>query len=308
VLVAAGLLLATVFALSGAFGQPGTIYRATFQFAGGLEPGGIVRFGGIKAGRIESLQVDPSDATRIEITFKVRPDTPVKTDSLVKISSLGALGDNYLEITTGTAASKPAEPGTVLKSAEYVGITDLTASINDLKPQVEELLANVNKRVVELEQTIERVNDLLNDPNRANVAASLSNIRGMLEENRPKVRTTLANVEEASAKITPLVDDFRKTAERAEKTLAEAEAMLGENRPEVRAAIQDLRRTLASANEAIQQVDRTLAANAENIDEMLDNMRLTTENLKQFTDLIKTRPQSLIRSSSPPDRKPGSRD
>src|SRR6266699_1218753 len=46
VLVAAGVLVGTVVALTGAFGGPAKTYRAYFQFAGGLEPGATVRYAG----------------------------------------------------------------------------------------------------------------------------------------------------------------------------------------------------------------------------------------------------------------------
>ena len=60
VLVAGAVLIATVFALSGAFGGAAATYRAYFPFAGGLEPGAAVRYsGGPKVGRVEKLQLDP---------------------------------------------------------------------------------------------------------------------------------------------------------------------------------------------------------------------------------------------------------
>jgi len=44
VLVAAAVLVATVFALTGAFAGAAVTYRAYFPFAGGLEPGATVRY------------------------------------------------------------------------------------------------------------------------------------------------------------------------------------------------------------------------------------------------------------------------
>ena len=103
VLVAAAVLVTTVFALSGAFGGSSSSFRAYFPFAGGLEPGSTVRYaGGPKVGRVEKLQLDPKDPSHIEITFSVQADLPVKTDSRVKIMSLSPLGDNHLEIIPGT--------------------------------------------------------------------------------------------------------------------------------------------------------------------------------------------------------------
>ena len=53
VLVVAALLLATVVAVSGAFSHSGVEHRSYFKFAGGIEPGAAVRYGGMKAGRVE---------------------------------------------------------------------------------------------------------------------------------------------------------------------------------------------------------------------------------------------------------------
>ena len=112
VLVAGAVLVATVFALTGAFGSAAATYRAYFLFAGGLEPGATVRYaGGPKVGRVEKLQLDPKDSSRIEITFSVKSGLPVRTDSHVKILSLSPLGDNHLEIVPGSekAALAPSE-------------------------------------------------------------------------------------------------------------------------------------------------------------------------------------------------------
>src|SRR5258708_25906601 len=172
VLVAAAVLVATVFALSGAFGGTAATYRAYFPFAGGLEPGASVRYaGGPKVGRVEKLQLDPKDPTRIEITFSVKSGLPVKTDSHVRVMSLSPLGDNHLEIVPGSEKAALAPAGTILPSDPYVDFNALTAKINDIAPQAQELLKTLNDRASEVKVTLARVNDLLNDSNRANLSA-----------------------------------------------------------------------------------------------------------------------------------------
>ena len=306
VLVAAALLVVTVFALGGAFGHPATTYRAYFPFAGGLEPGAEVRYaGGPKVGRVESLRIDPRDPSRIEITFSARPDLPVKTDSVVKILSLSPLGENHLEITPGTAQAARAHTGDSLPSEPYVGFNDITGQLNALGPGAKQLIETLNQRAEELKETVARVNDLVSAENRANLAGTLSNARGMLEENRSKIKSTLGYLDTSSAKLGPLLDDFKKTVGQADEALTHIDAVIGENRADLRAAVVDLREALASASSLAAQLGRTLDVNAENIDELLENLRHTSENLKEFTDLIKARPYTLIRTSSRPDRKPG---
>src|SRR5437879_7542717 len=171
VLVASAVLVATVFALSGAFGGTAATYRAYFPFAGGLEPGATVRYaGGPKVGRVEKLQLDPKNSSRIEITFSVKSGLPVKTDSRVKIMSLSPLGDNHMEIVPGSEKSPLAAGGTILPSDPYVDFNALTAKINDIAPQAQQLLKTLNERPPKVQITLTRVNDLLNDSNRANLA------------------------------------------------------------------------------------------------------------------------------------------
>jgi len=306
VLAVAAILVATLFALSGAIGRSATTYRTYYKFAGGLEPGFEVRYaGGPKVGRVEKVRIDHQDLSRIEVIFSVQSSVPVKIDSVVKILSLSPLGDNHLEITPGSAQAPRARDGATLPSEPYVSFNEVTAQLNALGPEARQLLQALHQRATELRESIARVNDLLGDENRANVAASLRNVRGMLEENRGKIRSTLANVETSSHKIAPLLEDFKKTVADANQTLNHVDAMIGENRPEIRAAVEHLRLTLASTASLAAQLDRTMNVNSENIDELLENLRHTAENLKEFTEEIKTRPSTLIRSSSPPSRKPG---
>ena len=306
VLVAAALLIATVFSLTGLFHRGDLKYHSFFKNAGGLRPGGEVRYaGGPPVGRIAEVRTDPHDATRMEIVFRVHRDIPVKTDSLATITSNSPLSDNYLGILPGTNQAPRAPDGSVLRSIEYVGFAELEAQLADLGPQARVLLGNLNQRVVELQVTVARVNDLLNDRNRDNLAASMAHVRGVLEENRVPLHATINNLNEASAKIAPLLEDLKKTNADAQKTINALEGTLKENRPDIRQSVEDLRRLLGTANEVTDQLERTLSANGENIDEILNNMREASMNLRQFTETLKQRPYTLLRSSMPPPHEPG---
>lgn len=306
VLTAAGVLVATIFAMSGAFGGSAVTFRAHFSFAGGLEPGSMVRYaGGPKVGRVEKLQLDPKDPALIEVTFSVRADLPLKTDSRVKIMSLSPLGDNHLELVPGSEKAKLAPSGSLLASEPYVDFNALTAKINDIAPQAQELLKILTDRATELKVTVNRINDLMNDRNRANLGGTLSEARGMIAENRANVKSAVQNLNSASQQFKPLIDDLRKTSAQANEAMRHVDSLVGENREDLRKAVAELRRSLTTVTDLTSKLDQTLDANSENIDELLDNLRHVSENLKEFTDTIKRRPYTLIRASSPPDHKTG---
>lgn len=306
VIVAAAVLIGMVFAISGAFGRVTKTYHAYFPFAGGIEQGASVRYaGGPKVGRVEKLSIDPKNPAQIDVIFSVQTDLPVKTDSRAKIMSMSPLGDNHLEILPGSAQTALAPPGSLLPSDAYVDFNALTAQINDLAPQAKELVQSLNARATELKGTIERVNDLLSDQNRDNLSATLADTRGMIEDNRKQITSTIQHLDVTSQKLGPLLDDVRKASAEANKALAHIDEVLGDNQDDVRKAVIEARKSLTNFTDITARIDQTLDVNTENIDELLDNFRRVSQNLKEFTDTIKKRPYTLIRATNPREHKTG---
>lgn len=306
VLIATAVLIATVFALTGAFGGSTSSFRAYFPFAGGLEPGATVRYaGGPKVGRVEKLQLDPKDASRIEITFSVKSGLPVKTDSHVKIMSLSPLGENHLEIVPGSDKAPLATAGMILTADTYVDFNAITSKINDIAPQAQQLLKTLNDRATELKLTVDRINDLMSDQNRANLSGTLADTRGMIAENRAPLKSTIQHLNSASERLEPLLQDLRKTSAQANEALSHVDSLVGENRADIRQAVVELRKSLTTITDLTGKLDQTLDVNSENIDELLENLRHVSQNLKEFTNTIKTRPYTLIRSSTPREHKTG---
>jgi phospholipid/cholesterol/gamma-HCH transport system substrate-binding protein len=308
VIVAAAVLILTVFGITGAFGRTAKSFHAFFPFAGGLEVGSTVRYaGGPKVGRIEKLRIDPQNPANIELTLAVQSDLPVKTDSHVRIMSMSPLGDNHLEIVPGSPQAPLAKDGSTLPSDKYLDLNAVTERINDLAPEAQKLLHTLNDRATELKVTIARVNDLLSDQNRSNLSGTLTQTHQMLAENRTAIKSTLGHLNTSSEKLGPLLDDLRKTSAEANKTLDHVDSLIGENRADVRQAVLELRRSLTNVTDLTGRIDQTLDVNSENIDEMLENFRHVSENLKQFTETIKTKPYTLLRASSPREHKTGDR-
>ena len=323
VLIAGGLLLGTMVLISGGIGGATVSHRAYFKFAGGVQPGAPVRYGGMMVGKVQRVRVDPGNSTRIEIDLTVNRDAPLKTDSVAKISTLGPLTDNYIEISTGSEHAALAEPGSALQSVEAFGLPQLGDAAQAIMPDVKMAIQKLNQNLDGLEVTLSRANDLLNDHNRANIAGSLTglerlitevrpkanesldNLNGMLAEARPKVGASLSKVQELTARLGPLLDSLNTTTTRANDTLGHVDATLMENRPDLRTAVTGLRDTLAQSTSLLNELNQTLDQNSSNIDDLLNNLRITTENLRTLTETLAHSPASLIRGMKVPDRKPG---
>src|SRR6266478_3950474 len=132
VVVSAVLFLTALVFLGGInlFRHKRVVYTAYFKFAGGLEPGSFVRFGGMKVGTVQEAEIDPNDSTRIRMRMQVTDGTPIRTNSTARISSLGFLGENYIEISPGTRDAPKLPPGSDIPSAEIVQLADVFANVN----------------------------------------------------------------------------------------------------------------------------------------------------------------------------------
>jgi phospholipid/cholesterol/gamma-HCH transport system substrate-binding protein len=305
VVVATALLILTVLAVAGTFSSGGVPHHTYFKSAGGLTPGAVVRYAGMKAGKVVGVRVDPNDSTRIEIDFRVNHGVPVKTDSIAKISTLGALSDNFVEVGAGTKDAPLAPPGSELKSVETIGIGDLGDIIGNLSPVATQVMQNLDERLTELKVTIARVNDLLNDKNRENISGSLGNLNVMLADSRPKVSASLTNIQAASAKLVPLLDNLKVTMDKANVTLSHVDSVVVENRQDIRTIVIKLKETMINASSLIEELKNTTDLNADNIDQIIVNIRETTENMKVLTEELKENPSELIRGNRVKDRKPG---
>lgn len=333
VLIAAALLVVVVMAASGSFSERGATYQVSVKYAAGLGMAAPVRYGGITAGKVERIHVDPLDSSRIEIVFRVEPGIPVKTDTIAKITAIGALGENYLELTTGTKDSPLAPPGSRLQSQETLAISDLADMVSGMAPVAKDVLQNLNARLGEMKTTIAQVNDLLGDKNRQNISGSLATLNAMLMDSRPKVEAVLSNIHAASEKfpalsknvlaaseplpqvsknvlaaserITPLLDDLKGTIKEANEALAKVDAVLGENRPDIRATMIEIHKTMDTASKTADLLRSILDRNSDNLDESLANVRVATDNLRELTDTVKRKPTVLIRGETGKDRQPG---
>lgn len=239
------------------------------------------------------------------MTFTVDSDLPVKTDSRVKIMSMTPLGDNRVEVLAGTPGAAIAPSGAFLPSEPYADFSSVIEQVQNLAPNAQQLIVSLDDRVVELKETLSRVNDLLSAQNRSNLSSVLADSRGMIQENRPQLKSTLEHLNDASGRLQPVLDDLRKTSAQADQTLDHVDAMIGEDRPDLHQSVLELRQALATVTDLTGRLDQTVDLNSENLDNVLDNLRDVTENLKEITDTIKARPYLLIRSSPPPEHKPG---
>jgi phospholipid/cholesterol/gamma-HCH transport system substrate-binding protein len=143
-LVVAFLIIVALFELVGKetlFART-VEYRTSFKSIPGLKLGDPVRLAGVDVGTVRDIRVI---GARVEVTVRVKPGTPVKTDSIATIKLTSLLGTNFVDLTFGSPAAQLAPDGSLLQSSEPPDLNTLLARLNDAAGEIQTLTKQVNE-------------------------------------------------------------------------------------------------------------------------------------------------------------------
>lgn len=287
------VLAFTVIYLLNAQFSGGTVpYRTYLRYAGGLEPGASVLFGGINVGRVTAVRPWTTDPTRIEILVEVKKDTPLNEKSVAKLGFVSVMNSAALSITTGSNEAKRLAPDSTIKSQEAASLDEIAgklatvadsanALIGQAQGELNDISGNVNHLLANLD-------GMTGPRNQKKIQAILDNIDGFVAEERPK--------------LDRLTDQLAKVTQHADDTIQNVNGTVTDIRDPVRKDLAELQAALEQAKGLLQSVQTVVHANDYKIDDTLENLRETTDNLNQFTNSLKQRPWSLVRIKQPADR------
>ncbi|HZS48185.1 MAG TPA: MlaD family protein [Blastocatellia bacterium] len=316
VLVALAILIITIVLVgkSQVFGRKDVTYQVKLKFAGGVEPGTVVRFAGIKAGRVSDVRIDPDDNSRVLLALEIKPETPIKTDSVAAIQTLGLLGDNYVEVSPGSKNAAALPSGGMLQSKETVMLAELFDQVNALSSDSKALIANLNEKLNSLSDNtnavLSNVNSVLNESNKRELANLLKNgngliVRGdnLIDKTGPKLDATLANFQEVSAKLTPMLNDVKTSMAQIDVLVKNLNTTVDDLHPDLKADLQELKKTETNTEDLLVQVQELLRHNRNDIDEIVTNLARSSRNVENLTDTLKNRPYTILGIKPVKDRK-----
>jgi phospholipid/cholesterol/gamma-HCH transport system substrate-binding protein len=308
VVTCAILLGATVYIVGNEqWGRHSTPYRTYLRYAGGVEPGSAVLFGGITAGRVTSVKAWNQDPTLIEIALEVQEGTPINAKSVAKLGSISLMSSPAISITTGAHDSPRLHAGQVIPSQETISIDDMTRKLSGIADSAEELITQVQGELKgisgQAQVLLANLNDVTGPANRRQVASILEQVNGLVAEQRPKVDHITDQVELVTRDMDAVVKKIGPLVDHTDATVLNVNGTIDQLRDPIRQDLAQLQSTMEQAKVLIASLQTMVRSNDDNIRETVENIRVATENLDQLTDRVKQNPWSLVRIRQPKDRK-----
>jgi len=286
------LAFTIVYLISAQFSGDSVPYRTYLRYAGGLEPGATVLFGGITAGKVTAVRPWKSDPTKIEILLDVKQGTPLNEKSIAKLGLVSIMQGASLSITTGSNDAKRLPPGSLIASQEAASLDEIAGKMAGVADNANALIVQAQGELQGITGDARRLLDNLNTvtgpANQQKIQAVLDHVNGMLATEGPK--------------IDRISDQVIVLSQHADETMQNLNGTITDVREPVRKDLAELQTTLLQARQLLSDMQVMVRANDYKIDDTVENLRTATDNLDQLTDSLKQRPWSLIRIKQPKER------
>ena len=287
------LAFTLIYLINAQLGGHAVAYRTYLRYAGGLEPGASVLFGGITVGKVTAVRPAISDPTKIELLLDVKDNTPLNEKSVAKLGMVSVMSGPALSITTGSTDAKRLTPGSTIPSQEASSLDDISGKLAVVADNANGLITEVRGELHgisgDARTLLANLNTVTGKPNQQQIRALLDNVNAMLATERPK--------------LDRLTDQLNTLSQHADETIQNVNGTVSEVREPVRTDLVELQKTLLEAKHLMADMQVLVRTNDDKIGDTLENLRTATENLDDLTDSVKQRPWSLSRIKQPEDRK-----
>ena len=287
------LTFTVIYLLQAQFGGSTVPYRTYLRYAGGLQPGASVLYGGINAGNVTAVRPWAADPTQIEILLEVKSGTPLNEKSVAKLGLVSIMNSAALSITTGSNDAKRLPPGSTIPSKESTSLDEIAGKMaavadnaNTLIVQAQGELGDISGGVRHLLANLDAISG---PPTQKQVRAILNNIDQLIAEERPKIER--------------ITEQLATVSQHADDTIQNVNGTVTDVRGPAVKDLAELQETIQQANGLLRSMQTIVRSNDTKIGDTVDNLRDATDNLNQFTNSLKQRPWSMIRIKQPEDRK-----
>jgi phospholipid/cholesterol/gamma-HCH transport system substrate-binding protein len=247
--------------------QQYSYYDIRFPSVSGLSDASDVRFAGLPVGQVVDVRISDTRDGTITVRVEVDAKTPVRTDSIATIESLGVTGVSYVSISPGT----PETP--LLLEASGGAMAEITSGRSTLQTLSEDAPELVNETLL----VVREIGDLF---------------RG---ENADRIERTLINAEAASEEFAGALSGFSGIAATVDQFTEQIDMF----NTTLESLTSELNVVLATANDTLISIER-LADEAtvivgrgegtlDNVDEVVGAAtRYISEDLTATTNELRT--------------------
>jgi phospholipid/cholesterol/gamma-HCH transport system substrate-binding protein len=312
-----GLLLLGVLIVE--FGRFGDRFRGhyplyvEFPDTAGIIKNSEVRLRGAKVGRVATrpeLVVNHSKST-VRMEIRIRNDVQIPIDSVFTISSVGLLGDKFIEVIPPDRQSGAYhQSGDTIAGRGSGGFDSIKSDAADIARDTSQLIRDATATFEKVDKALESLQDI---GDTMNVTMSKINEELLSEENLENWSATIAdfktssqNLKTMSEELKPTISEARETFASIKKTSDNAQDLITDARSEIQQispALKEIPKAVESISSAASKAEQTMSAlqNSDGLFGALAQDKETGTNAKEFFKNLKRYGILRYRDDSSPE-------
>lgn len=170
--------------------KEGYILKTRFHFTGGVKKSSPVRLSGVDVGEVKAIKlINEGTETVAEIDMWFEEGTLVRKDAKAIVSTLGLMGEKYIELQAGSSPEFAAK-GDMIKGEDPVRLEELI----DIGKKVAGDIGDAAKKIGTTAEDISKV---------------ANHVDEAVQENRPKLNSIFDNFEETSENFNDFSQDVK---------------------------------------------------------------------------------------------------
>lgn len=200
-LVALGSLVIVSLKITGDKGGFGEYveYRTILNDATGIYEKSSIKVAGIVAGRVKSINLSGSQAL---VTFEVLKDIKITKVSILRVKTVGFLGDKYLDIYLGDPNQPRLKSGSLVANEAGAGFEELGKDASDVLKDVKAIAKAIREGLYD-ENKNNIVKDIMGNIKvfSQNAKEISENLNGLIKDNSGNINSTLADLKKVAQQL-----------------------------------------------------------------------------------------------------------
>jgi len=246
----------------------------------GLNIDSPVKYRGITVGKVTELKINPKNTAQVEVLITILKSTPIKSDTVAKLTSQGITGLSYINLSLGDNGAPPL----LAKDGERYPIIKTEPSFFE---RFEKSLGTVSTK---LSKTLSGTEKLLNDKNQKQIALILKRSAGFMDkmerllddETISHFQSSMKNLDSATKKfdnMMPKVDNFIDKSVAWEDKISNSFASIMNSYLGIRSAMDEIKRAVASGEFNFKEISGDVVPTLNNTMIEMQQLMIRMENV-----------------------------
>jgi phospholipid/cholesterol/gamma-HCH transport system substrate-binding protein len=259
------------------------VVKTVLPTAAGVDRNAPVRIAGVRVGKVAEIRLEGGKAL---LVLSLDPGIELREGSRVQVTSLGMLGDRYVEILPGDPAAPLLAAGTTLEGAPVPSFDDILRAATDIGGDFREV-SSALRRGIGGDQGAATIAEIAE--NLREITASL---RDLIRTNQENVNATTANFRDFSA---TLAEQLPQLTEKINRLADQLNEVVTENREDARESLHNIRDVsdkLRTTADNLNAITGKIAAGEGSIGKLVNDEE-TVDNLNETLDSLDSGVASL---------------